>query len=299
MKLDRQIRWLSGPWRPRPWPDPTPRVLAGADDAVITRRKACLLLRGTPRQAVAMMDAMDYDVHLFTDAETGEDAVVYRAGPSGLRLARQCSMRHPAMSDTAASPPLQLTVNPHHTPILTEAAALCRLRDHGLPFLFFTDQATGRSRLLYLRYDANLGLITPSVTPTKTRPSVRRRMSEPLREEEHTFRISALCQLKVQILEVVRGPQAALRMLPPRNGVCSAADAETLEPRRRSGHQFHSASWQLKVGRQQAGDGVVGLAVDRRLADVDCHLTVGTDLDKGPLAAAGLDLNDDGVGHVA
>jgi hypothetical protein len=82
-------------------------------------------------------------------------------------------------------------------------------------------------------------------------------------------------------------------------GVCSAADAETLEPRRRSGHQFYSASWQLKVGRQQAGDGVVGLAVDRWLADVDCQLTVGTDLDEGPLAAAGLNLDDDGVGHVA
>ena len=31
---------------------------------------------------------------------------------------------------------------------------------------------------------------------------------------------------------------------------CSTAHAETLEPRRHSGHQFDSASWQLKVGRQ-------------------------------------------------
>ncbi len=81
--------------------------------------------------------------------------------------------------------------------------------------------------------------------------------------------------------------------------ICSAADAETLEPRRRSGHQFHSASWQLKVSRQQPGDCVVCLAIDCWLAHVDCQLTIGTDLDKGSLAAAGLDLDDDGVGHAA
>lgn len=41
------------------------------------------------------MDAMDYDAHLFADAEAGEDAIVYRAGPTGLRLARQNRM-HPS-----------------------------------------------------------------------------------------------------------------------------------------------------------------------------------------------------------
>jgi len=51
----------------------------------------------------------------------------------------------------------------------------------------------------------------------------------------------------------------------------------------------------LKVGRQQAGDGVVGLAINRSLLNVDRQLTVGTDLDKGSLTAAGLDLDDDGV----
>jgi hypothetical protein len=35
------------------------------------------------------------------------------------------------------------------------------------------------------------------------------------------------------------------------------------------------------------------------LADVDCELTVGTDLDEGPLTTAGLDRDDDGVGHAA
>ena len=81
--------------------------------------------------------------------------------------------------------------------------------------------------------------------------------------------------------------------------ICSAADAETLEPRCRSGHQFHSASWQLKVGSQQPDDCVVCFAIDCWLTHVDCQLTIATDLDMGSLAATGLDLDDDGVGHVA
>jgi Sigma 54 modulation/S30EA ribosomal protein C terminus len=73
-------------------------ALAAPSDGVITRRKPVVLLRGDPLEAVAVMDAMDYDVHLFTDAETGEDAVVYRAGPAGLRLARQRRMYPPGWS---------------------------------------------------------------------------------------------------------------------------------------------------------------------------------------------------------
>lgn len=72
---------------------------------------------------------------------------------------------------------------------------------------------------------------------------------------------------------------------------------ETLEPRRRSGHQFDSALWQLKVSCEQPGDRIVGLAINRRLADVDNQLTVGTDLDQGSFVTAGLDADDHRVGH--
>lgn len=93
----------------------------------------------------------------------GEDAVVYRAGPSGLRLARQHHV-FPQDGHVVAPqpPPVPLIVNSRPTPVLTEAAAVDRAREHGLPFLFFTDQATGRGQLLYSRYDGNLGLITPT-----------------------------------------------------------------------------------------------------------------------------------------
>ncbi|MDI3315316.1 MAG: sigma 54 modulation/S30EA ribosomal C-terminal domain-containing protein [Mycobacterium sp.] len=162
VRLDRQIVRVWGPWRPRPWPDRTRRILTASADALVTRRKAFVLQRETPLQALAVMDAMDYDAHLFTDVESGEEAVVYRAGPSGLRLARQRRMYPPgwSWSPAACNPPVPLIVNSSPTPALSETAAVERVRD-GLRFLFFTDPQTGRGRLLYPRYDGNLGLITP------------------------------------------------------------------------------------------------------------------------------------------
>ncbi|NUS58959.1 MAG: hypothetical protein HOV66_29505, partial [Streptomycetaceae bacterium] len=100
---------------------------------------------------------MDYDAFLFTDAETGEDAIVYRSGPAGLALARQRTMRPPSLPG-----PLPLTVNPRKTPVLTAEQAATQLADGWLPFLFYTDAADRRGHLLYRRYDGELGLVVPS-----------------------------------------------------------------------------------------------------------------------------------------
>ncbi len=163
-RLDRQIVSLSAPWRPRPWPDLTRRILTAGPDTVVARRKAVLPQRLTPMQAAEVMDAMDYDAHLFTDDETGEDAVVYRAGPSGLRLARQHQVFPPgwSLSSKLSGPPVPLVVNPRRAPVLTEAAAVRGMREHRSRLLFFTDPASGRGQLLYPRYDGNLGMITPA-----------------------------------------------------------------------------------------------------------------------------------------
>lgn len=163
-RLDRQIVRVWARWRPRPWPDSTAPALTASPDAVIVRRKPVAPQRATPLEAVPAMDAMDYDVHLFTDAETGEDAVVYRGGPSGLRLARQHTMYPPgwSWSPSTTIPPVPLIVNSLPTPVLSEVEAVGRVCEHGLRFLFFTDDATGRGRLLYLRYDGRLGLLTPN-----------------------------------------------------------------------------------------------------------------------------------------
>lgn len=153
-RLERQVRRLTTAWEPWPWPDPERLSLGMPGEAPIARLKTHRLHIGMPCQAGAILNAMDYDVYLYTDAETGEDAVVYRAGPTGLQLARQRTMRPPSLPVT-----LPLTVNPRRTPTLTAGQAAARLAAGWLPFLFYTDLDTRRGNLLYRRYDGALGLL--------------------------------------------------------------------------------------------------------------------------------------------
>jgi hypothetical protein len=164
-RLDRQIRRLSTAWEPWPWPDPERHVLGVPGDGQIARFKTYRLHVGMPCHAGAVMNAMDYDLCLYTDADTGEDAIVYRAGPTGFRLARQHSMHPPSRSAT-----LPLTINPRKVATLTPAQAAARLTEHWLPFVFFTDRDSRRGNVLYRRYDGDLGLITP-MTPDQTATS--------------------------------------------------------------------------------------------------------------------------------
>lgn len=158
-RLERQIRRLSTVWEPWPWPDPERSPLASPQPGVITRRKTYGLRVGVPCRAAAVLNAMDYDVHLYTDADTGEDAVVFRSGATGLRLARQRTMRPPTMSSG-----LPLTINSREIPVLSAAEATTYLAEYWLPWVFFTDRDTGRGNLLYRRYDGDLGLIAPPQT---------------------------------------------------------------------------------------------------------------------------------------
>ncbi|GAB3842707.1 sigma 54 modulation/S30EA ribosomal C-terminal domain-containing protein [Dactylosporangium cerinum] len=157
VRLDRQIRRLRTAWEPWPWPDPERRTLAVAGRDRITRRKTAAIRPRSTCQASSVLAAMDYDVFLFIDADTGEDAVIYRAGPTGLRVARQHGMRPAAGSGTPTP-----TVNSRRTPVLSAQAAAGRLADGWLPFLFFTDDGDGRGRLVYRRYDGGVGLLGPA-----------------------------------------------------------------------------------------------------------------------------------------
>ncbi|GAA2780112.1 sigma 54 modulation/S30EA ribosomal C-terminal domain-containing protein [Kitasatospora sp. CM 4170] len=169
--LRGRIAAVTAGWSPRPWPrrvrgrglaatapaPQTPRPLAevpcDGGSLSIVRRKRVDLVRCSPDAAARTMDAMDFDIHLFTDPVTGTDAVVYRVGPTGYRLARTA----------AAGPPLRpavpFTLSPCGAPELTEERAVGRLSAAELPFLFFAHPATGRGRVLYRRFDGRLGLI--------------------------------------------------------------------------------------------------------------------------------------------
>jgi ribosome-associated translation inhibitor RaiA len=124
----------------------------------IVRHKAFGLAVSTADEAAFDMNSLDYDFHLFTELGTGQDSVIYRAGPTGYRLAQI----HPE-PDRIAPGALPLTVSDQPAAVLTTAAAVNRLNLSGQPFLFFR-QADGqrRGRILYRRYDGHYGLITPA-----------------------------------------------------------------------------------------------------------------------------------------
>ncbi|QBS45356.1 hypothetical protein DMB37_40035 [Nocardia sp. CS682] len=157
-RLDRQLARLTGTGEPRYWPDPArPPLAAVTEERPIVRRKACALAVGDPAAATRAMDAMDYDAHLFIDAQTGHDAVIFWAGPLGVRLARQ----HLAPPQSEPAQTVPLTVDPRPAPLLTDREAAARLCRYGLPFVFFTEPRSGRGRLLYRRHDGDLAIVLP------------------------------------------------------------------------------------------------------------------------------------------
>jgi hypothetical protein len=85
------------------------------------------------------------------------DTVIYRAGPTGYRLAQLTP--DPAWQPATEVP---VTVSTQPAPWLDLPEAIERLGLTGLPFLFFADATTARGCVLYLRYDGHYGLITPA-----------------------------------------------------------------------------------------------------------------------------------------
>ena len=158
-RLGEQLARLQNPDVPRPWPRPLrgepPSLPRPAGRREIVRYKRCLLRTCRPDDAALTMDLMDYCVHLFVDVDTGEDAVVYRGGPTGYRLARLAGLAPPAGIVTTP-----WVVNVHPVPRLDVRTACERLDALELPFLFFRDADTDRGAVLYQRYDGHYGLVT-------------------------------------------------------------------------------------------------------------------------------------------
>ena len=168
VRLDRLARnWAArrgtlpvsepGEWRHRSIPAHRPAYFPrpAAARAVIRRpRYAPQPL--TPPEAVAELDVLDYDFHLFTERSTGQDSVIYRT-PGGYRLA----MAHPKPGRLGPLPG-SVTVSPLPAPRLTVQEAAERLDESGQPFTFFIDAATGRGCVLYHRYDGHYGLLVPA-----------------------------------------------------------------------------------------------------------------------------------------
>jgi len=122
----------------------------------VVRHKTFAPAKVTTDEAAFDLDLLDYDFYLFTDADSGQDCVIYRAGPTGYRLAQLDP--DPARTFVTAVP---LTVSERPAPVLTVAEARKQLDATGLPFLFFAEPTSGRGRVLYRRYDGHYGLVRP------------------------------------------------------------------------------------------------------------------------------------------
>jgi hypothetical protein len=127
------------------------------EDREVVRHKTVTPARCGLDAAAADMADLDYDFHLFTEAGSGQDSVLYRAGPTGYRVAQV----HPR-PDALAPHTLPVSVSDQPAPRLSLPEAVARMAVWEQPFLFFCDREHGRGSLLYHRYDGHYGLIVPT-----------------------------------------------------------------------------------------------------------------------------------------
>ncbi len=134
---DRTVRRRSNGNDAPPTVVERPPVMARpSDEREVVAHKSFAIDRSTLEEAAFDMEVLDYDFFLFTDADSGQDRVVYR---------QDGEVR------TATDPPTE-----------SLAEALERLDAGGEPFVFFCDRETGRGAVAYLRYDGHYGLIRPA-----------------------------------------------------------------------------------------------------------------------------------------
>jgi hypothetical protein len=126
-----------GTWRHGDLPTDRPSTFPRpAEEREIIRHKTYELSALTPKDAALDMELMAYDFHLFTNLDTGKDAVIARRDGEVVLL--------------------------EEAPELTLEQASERLDVTGDPFVFFVDAASNRGTVLYRRYDGHYGLITPA-----------------------------------------------------------------------------------------------------------------------------------------
>ncbi|MDY6997350.1 MAG: HPF/RaiA family ribosome-associated protein [Actinomycetota bacterium] len=129
-----------------------------SSEADIIRRKSFTMAACSVDEAADEMDLLDYDFHLFTEKATGAVGVVYRAEPTGYRIA----LVAPELAADLGAFERPVTVSTVAPPCLREQDAIERLTMLDLPFLFYIDAAQGRAGVLYRRLDGHYGVITPA-----------------------------------------------------------------------------------------------------------------------------------------
>ncbi len=113
----------------------------------VLRHKTYALEPAIAAEAADQMTLLDYEFHLFCDADTGCDAVVERLTDGTIAIRHSCDDGH--------TPPPALPV-----PTLTVEQATDHLDLVGVDWVFFRDRGTGRGAVAYRRYDGHYGVVT-------------------------------------------------------------------------------------------------------------------------------------------
>ncbi|MDD4866912.1 MAG: HPF/RaiA family ribosome-associated protein [Mycobacterium sp.] len=146
-------------WRRQSEPSHRPQYFSRPEgERRIIRHKTYSLPTCTVEEAAFEMELLDYEFHLFTEAGTGQDSVLYRSGPTEYRLA----LVDPQSADKLPPSEMPLSISPQPAPRLTVDQAIERIGLLGVPFLFFVDSDRNRGSVLYHRYDGHYGLIAPA-----------------------------------------------------------------------------------------------------------------------------------------
>lgn len=146
-----------GEWRHGAWTPPRPpHSWRPPGERRIVRRKTFALEPMNAISAAADMLALDHRFYLFHDIETGVDAVVYHRDDGRLAIIQP---RDVPVPDGEHDIPRELS---RYSEPLDEQTAIEEMDALNHRFLYFTNAATGRGNVLYLRYDGHYGLIEPA-----------------------------------------------------------------------------------------------------------------------------------------
>jgi ribosomal subunit interface protein len=144
----------AGEWRHSSFstgrPDYFPRA---PEEREVVRRKTFATAPLTPAEAVEEMELLDHDFYLFIERETGADVVAYHRddgrlgviGPRGIGWSGESAgivYEESRMSGATR---------------LEDAVSEMNILNHR--FMYFTDAASGRANVIYMRYDGHYGLI--------------------------------------------------------------------------------------------------------------------------------------------
>ena len=125
------------------------------EERELVRTKRFDLTPTSVDEAIFDLDMLGHDFYLFTEASTGQDAVVF------LRDGRPLALQLPEGTEgdptDGAADEVELVAPAAR---LSRTEAIERLESGKERFVFFIEDATGRGAVAYHRYDGNWGLIS-------------------------------------------------------------------------------------------------------------------------------------------